>query len=292
MNDRPHIVVGIDASWQNSGALDWALAESHRTGRPILAVHVIEEKLPLGATFTPPGTDKAAEHLVADVAAYLAGHDGAVGHRTEMLTGNPAATLVETATTGSVLVVGRRGTSRLARLLIGSTAEAVTHLAAGPVVVVPDRWHADAPGAPIVVGVDEAEETDEAIAFAMAAAAGRGAPVRLVRVWDLPSIYTWDAAAVTDLYDGWHEQSSRRLQAMADEWRVRYPELEIHAETRRGHPVGGLVAAAEESKAELLVLGGRAHRRVTEMLLGSTARGVLHHAPCPVAVVHEPRGGH
>jgi nucleotide-binding universal stress UspA family protein len=31
------------------------------------------------------------------------------------------------------------------------------------------------------------------------------------------------------------------------------------------------------------------HGRLTGMLLGSVARGVLQHASCPVAVVHDPR---
>jgi nucleotide-binding universal stress UspA family protein len=222
------------------------------------------------------------------VADYVAGHDEAAGHSTEVLSGRPAAKLAKTAAGATMLVVGRRGTGPLARLLIGSTAEAVAHLAKGPVVVVPDRWQPRRPGAPVVVGVDESEETDSAIAFAVEAAAEREAPLRLVRVWDLPALYTWDAGSVTDRYDSWLEETDRRLQAVADTWRIKHPELEIQAETRRGHPVAGLVAAVEETEAELLVLGGRNRSRLSEMLLGSVARGVLHHAPCPVAIVHEP----
>lgn len=293
MNDRPNIFVGIDASWRNSSALDWALRESHLRGQPIRAVHVIEDKLPFGPESTAPGVERAAKRLVADVADYLADHDEAIGHSTDILTGRPAAKLGTAAANAgaSMLVVGRMGSGRLARLLIGSTAEAITHLAELPVVVVPDAWNPHHPGAPVVVGVDESEEDNAALAFAATAAVQREAPLRLVRVWDLPGMYSWDAASVTDLYDGWFDQSDKHLQAIADKWRVKYPQLDIHAETRRGHPVAGLIAAAEETKAELLVLGGRTHRRLTAMLLGSTARGVLHHAPCPVAVVHEPRDG-
>jgi nucleotide-binding universal stress UspA family protein len=281
------IFVGVDAAWQNSGALDWALREAHLRGLPVCAVHVVEDKLPAGPYFATPGVDAAAKHLVADVSDYLAGHDDGAAYTTDILTGAPAAKLAKAAAGANMLVVGRRGTGLLSRLLIGSTAEAVTHLADVPVVIVPDRWQAYHPGAPVVVGVDESEQDDAAITFAITAAKERKVPLRIVRVWDLPAMYTWDAAAVTNQYDSWLEESDKQLQATADEWRVKYPELEIQTETRRGHPVAGLIAAAEENKADLLVLGGRNHRRITTMLLGSTARGVLHHAPCPVAIVHE-----
>jgi nucleotide-binding universal stress UspA family protein len=184
--------------------------------------------------------------------------------------------------------VGRRGAGTLARLLIGSTAEAITHEAETPVVVVPDRWQPSEEGSPVVVGVDEAEESDAAIAFAATAATERKVPLRMVRCWQPPNIY--GAAPMTDLYEVWYQESKHGLEAAAEIWRHKYPGLEIHSDIRRGHAVGGLIAAAEESTAELLVLGGRSHRRLAPMLLlGSTARGVLHHAPCPIAVVHEPR---
>jgi nucleotide-binding universal stress UspA family protein len=52
----------------------------------------------------------------------------------------------------------------------------------------------------------------------------------------------------------------------------------------RDHPVAALVAAA--TAQDLLVVGSHSrHARVAAML-GSVSQGVLHHATCPVAVVH------
>lgn len=289
MTTQAPIFVGVDASWQHSGAIDWALREAHLRGLPIHAVHVVEEKQPNGPFFSAPGADTAAKRLISDVDDYLAGHDETAGHAGGLLTGRPATTLVKAAKGASMLVVGRRGTGVLARLLLGSTAEAVAHLAAVPVVVVPDRWHPQYAGAPVIVGVSEEDEAESAIEFAVAAAAERGAPLLFVRAWELPAMYSWDAASVTDLYDGWLDRSEKLLEALADRWQVKYPDLKIEALTRRGHPVAALIATAEEHQAELLVLGGRQRNRLAEALLGSTARGVLHHAPCPVAIVHEPR---
>ena len=46
-----------------------------------------------------------------------------------------------------------------------------------------------------------------------------------------------------------------------------------------------LVRLAKENEAAVVVLGAHRHARITELLLGSTTRGVLEHAPCPALVV-------
>jgi nucleotide-binding universal stress UspA family protein len=52
----------------------------------------------------------------------------------------------------------------------------------------------------------------------------------------------------------------------------------------RDHPVAGLVAAS--AGQDLLVVGSRSGHARVAALLGSVSQGVLHHATCPVAVVH------
>jgi nucleotide-binding universal stress UspA family protein len=46
-----------------------------------------------------------------------------------------------------------------------------------------------------------------------------------------------------------------------------------------------LVRLAAEREAAVVVVGTHRQARITELLLGSTARGVLQHAPCPTLVV-------
>jgi len=46
---------------------------------------------------------------------------------------------------------------------------------------------------------------------------------------------------------------------------------------------------AEEIGADVLVIGSTHRGKIGRTLLGSTGESVLHGAPCPVAVVHEPR---
>ncbi|HET9140435.1 universal stress protein [Actinophytocola sp.] len=46
-----------------------------------------------------------------------------------------------------------------------------------------------------------------------------------------------------------------------------------------------LVRLAKEHTAAVMVIGAHHHGRLSELLLGSTSRGVLQHTPCPVLVV-------
>jgi nucleotide-binding universal stress UspA family protein len=42
---------------------------------------------------------------------------------------------------------------------------------------------------------------------------------------------------------------------------------------------------AEESGADIVVMGSHGHRAIVEVLLGSVSTYVVHHSPCPVLVV-------
>jgi hypothetical protein len=53
------------------------------------------------------------------------------------------------------------------------------------------------------------------------------------------------------------------------------------------HPAQALID--ESDGAELVVVGSHGRGGFTGMLLGSVSQAVLHHAACPVAVVHPHR---
>jgi nucleotide-binding universal stress UspA family protein len=57
-------------------------------------------------------------------------------------------------------------------------------------------------------------------------------------------------------------------------------------EAGREPEVDAILRVAEREKADLIVVGSRGLRGVSEALLGSVSSGVLHHASCPVLIVH------
>lgn len=63
----------------------------------------------------------------------------------------------------------------------------------------------------------------------------------------------------------------------------------IRSFARGNEPTEDLVAVAEETNAELIVIGLRRRSPVGKLLLGSTAQEVLLNAECPVIAVKAPK---
>lgn len=284
MTAKPVIHVGIDSSWRDTGALEWALQESLVRREPLQVVHVVDER-----TRHVPGwehsLDESSMDLVTEVQRYLDEIPGMLNNEADLVVGPPPQTLTELAANSRMLVVGRRGIGGFKRLLIGSTSEAVVAAATAPVVIVPDRWKPADHAGPVVIALDDSDEQSALIEFGIAEAMERKLAVRLVHVWDLPAIYSWDAMNVAGVAGEWMEGAERHFANVADELRGKYPDLTVEVDVRRGHVVDGVVSAAAEADAQLLVVGTRHHTRVASVLLGSVTRGVLHHATCPLAVV-------
>jgi nucleotide-binding universal stress UspA family protein len=282
------IAVGVDGSWADNGAVDWALHESRLSAAPVRVLHVVDTRPPLGPLNTPAAVEQA-KRLVADVREYLDRHDRFALHTGVVLSGSPAPTLGHCTVDDRMLVVGRHGRGVIGRLLIGSTAEAVVSESGTAVVVVPPKWSPGDQAAPIVVGVDEIERCEAAVAFAAGLAAERGAAIRLVHSWAVPAIFTGDPASTAGALDLARSYHNDRLDMIGQECRRRFPAITFETELRQGHRVADLIDAAEQSAAQLLVVGGRSHHRVMAALLGGTVRGILQHAVCPIAIVHRRR---
>jgi nucleotide-binding universal stress UspA family protein len=137
-----------------------------------------------------------------------------------------------------------------------------------------------------MVALDDSGENEAAVEFAVELAIERNVPLWLVHVWDFPALYGGNPAVKMAVGEDWTATADQHYAAVAQQWRHKYPELEIELDLRRGHAVESLLEAAEAIHAQVLVLGGHPRRHLSVMLLGSVARGILQHATCPVAVVH------
>jgi nucleotide-binding universal stress UspA family protein len=282
---KPVIHVGVDGSWRDTGALEWALQESLLRQEPLQAVHVIDEQLRHVPGWEPDLVDDQAMEVVNDVQKYLDESPGALDNEADLMVGPPARKLTEVAAGSRMLVVGRRGLGTFKRLLIGSTSEAVVTQAEIPVVVVPLHWKPTDHTGPVLVAVDDTDHNGGVIDFAISVASERKLPVRILHVWDLPAVFSWDAMNNAGVSAEWAENAQKHFENVAVEYRTKYPDVAIQVDVRRGHVVDGVVTAAEQTDAQLLVVGTRRHTRLAAMLLGSVTRGVLHHATCPLAVV-------
>lgn len=140
----------------------------------------------------------------------------------------------------------------------------------------------------ILVAVDGSTESRAALLWAAGEASMRREPVTVMHVVQ-PVVVSWPIAAEQANIAKWQEDNVREviLQArndLAATIRNRLPSFDVRSEVVHSDIVHALVDASKD--ARLIVVGSRGKGSVGRLLLGSVSSGVLHHARCPVAIIH------
>jgi nucleotide-binding universal stress UspA family protein len=270
------IIVGYDGSAGSDEALLWAAREAWARGTALticLAWPAADLRL-LGDW----GAHDRARQLGGEILAQGAGLAGAVPDLTDVRTvlaeGSPAHVLCERSGAAEMVVVGSRGHGGLADVRLGSVSWQVASHGQGRVVVVRGQWRPlnQSPG-PVVAGVDGSPASRDALAFAFEEAALRDVPlVALCALADAPGKIGGAARM--------EEEFSRLMTSREKE----HPEITVLRHVTFGPPRSALLTAAAE--AQMLVVGARGLGGLEGMSLGSVAGALVHHSPCPVAVVH------
>ncbi|MBZ6091396.1 universal stress protein [Streptomyces olivaceus] len=285
---RP-ITAGVDGSEESVAALAWAAREAVRRRAPLHVVHSWHHETQEAAG---AGGRDAQERWVRDA---VAGAVRTVTERhpeltvtTEVREGDAVAALLAAAAGAETLVLGSRGHGAVVGFLLGSVGQQVIAGAGGPVVLVRagDEAAAEAAGREVVVGQQgEPEDSADVMGFAFEAAAARGATVRAVRAWALPTVFTYSpgSMALADEAGGLEQYERKALGEALGPWRERFPDVPVVEHVEMGS--AGQVLLSVAANAQLMVVGRRARRTAVGTRIGSVAHGVLHHAACPVAVV-------
>jgi nucleotide-binding universal stress UspA family protein len=279
------IVVGVDPDPGKRSSLVWAADEAARRRLPLLLVHAQGAPTPGNRpTGGRPsweewneGLHKAGDHLLTEAVAFVESRHPRTRVSGLLAEGAPVWVLREQAQQATAVVVGSRHLSA-AQELFTSSAVALPLIAHSPcpVVVVPEPEHITQQPPFFVVGVDGSPRSAAAVDFAFEEASLRGALLRALYVWHPPRRGVPDEDAAVQEY--------RRLLSETVAGRTAtHPEVELHHEVVRGHPVQALTEASEHALG--LIVGTRGHGGFTGMLLGSVSQGVLRHARCPVIVV-------
>jgi len=305
---RP-VIAGVDGSPPSLDAARYAAALARRRGASLELVHGHLHPLGYGSLGLSPASpalpDAPAEGqaMLDELAASLRADHPGLEVRTHQVPLGGAPALIDASGRAAVVVVGHRGLGGFAELLLGSVGAQVSAHARCPVVVY--RPPAVGTGAvladpeasagegghlsygtdgPVVVGVDGSATGAPAIDFAFAEASARGVPLVAVHVY-------WARARDTLR----HPDADADAQAEAEAHHVlysalaphhtRFPAVEVRRQLTHGlDPEHSLVEASR--KAALVVVGSRGRGGFTGLLLGSVSQTLIHHAQCPVAVVH------
>lgn len=141
----PGIVVGVDGSPNSERALDWAMKQAAAVHAPltVIAVHEVPKSYWGGIPVTGPADKpllesvrQAAEQLTRTAADRL-GDAGPASVTVHAVSGFVVKELVDASQDADLVVVGARGGSGFARLLMGSVSSEVVQHSACPVVIVP-----------------------------------------------------------------------------------------------------------------------------------------------------------
>lgn len=281
------VVAGIDGSDAALGAARWAadFAASHALPLTLLHVHSKFEWHFAGAD-TPDHPDRGPagdRALAAAETAVRQAHPDVVVH-TAAVGGAVASTLSNASQSARLLVVAS-GDDRA----LGSNAVRITHRAHCPLVVcrAPVAKRTGKP-LPVVVGVDESEESARAVAAAFDIATKWHAPLMVVHMWEI------DAAVGMGDLGGQGNMDWPLLEMLQNQQRQRMDELvaPLAHQYRNAHvtkvfqdtsPAKGLAELSAE--AQLVVVGRHGRGKLADLLLGSVSQSLIHHAECPVLVV-------
>ncbi|EMI18588.1 universal stress protein [Rhodopirellula maiorica SM1] len=170
------------------------------------------------------------------------------------------------------LVMGARGHSQVERLILGSTSDYVaTHASCSVLVVRPTGFRKANHPIRIAIAYDETGPAEAALE-----------EIAEVRLGAEP-----DLRVVSALFAGGVDESDRRksteLAANKAADRLRGTAAHVRVESIVHDHIGeGLVRYLEENQCDIVVVGETPRTRLGRVLMGSTSRFVLRHAPCSV----------
>lgn len=285
---RP-ITAGVDGSEESLAALGWAAREAVRRGVALRVVHAWRFQSHEAIDAGDPDTQvQWVREGLAEAARSVAERHPGLEVTTDVVDDGSVDTLLAAGADAEMLVLGSRGQAAVVGFLLGSVGQQVIAGAQSPVVLVRagDQASAEAAGREIVVGQHgDADDSAAALRFAFETAAARGATVRAVRAWTLPPLFAYSPASMKllDEAGGLEPYEKKALGEALRPWRERFPDVQAVEHVEMGS--AGQVLLSVVGRAQLMVVGRRARRTAVGARIGSVAHGVLHHAPCPVAVV-------
>jgi universal stress protein A len=135
----------------------------------------------------------------------------------------------------------------------------------------------------ILIAIDFSDESETVMQKAIELQQQSGASISLIHVVEYTSaMYTGEIPLPVEFDMDQHlvKQAKEKLQRLIDNYELK----DARSIVEMGSPKLEIVRAAEEEGVELIILGSHGKHGL-QLLLGSTANGVLHKAPCDVLAV-------
>lgn len=265
------------------------VAKDH--GAALHLVHVISSSAlnDLRQFFRTSGAVEAnliddAKRLVDEAAERIRADTGVVA-RTEIKTGHALTSILESAASADLLVLGAHGANHLHDLVLGTTAERLLATCKRPILVVkrPPMGRYER----VLVPVDFSSFS--APALNMVGRIAGDAQVTMIHAFRVPFEARLRIAGASDLeierccererQDALEKMRNLVIGGGNDARRIGF-------DVRRGDPSRVILAKETQASSDLIVIGKQGDSVVGDLLMGSVTYQVLAGSKCDVLVVH------
>jgi nucleotide-binding universal stress UspA family protein len=280
------ILLATDLSSRCDRALDRAAMLTRAWAARLVVLHVMEpdyerrRRLDETPSWRRPADREAV--MKARVGRDLLEHGRQVEVR--VAEGEAAATIdgVARELGAGLVVVGMARDEPLGRYFLGSTVERLLRQTPIPLLVTKSRAR---PYGEVLVAIDFSESSRHAVVAA--ANYFPRAPLTLLHAWEVPFAGFLDKGDFSAQYRAMEQEACERFVAEAGLAGARRSDVRVLLE--RGAPEVMVRAYMLDKGVDLVVVGTHGRSGAFDVLIGSTAKRILEHAPGDVLVVREPR---
>ena len=284
--DRPRILVGIDGSDDGIRAARYGIGRALRLGGDLWFVNAVDDGVVTGGwgiIYDPTVLKEAGEAAVKQ-AEELAVAKGVPPEHiyTDVVIGSPTTVLSESSKQAEILIVGRRTSTGLERMFVGSTSTSLAAAAYCPLIVISAASTPEPTGAFHKITVAMGGSGDTALRWACRDARTRQEKVDVVHVipYQPSGVLNFIPSSAAQERN-WEHRVLAGLEQLVAPVRQQFPDVDITVRSHRGVLADELIQ--ESNQVDLLVLGVKTRG---SMILGGPVRAVLAHASCPVALIN------
>lgn len=282
------ILVATDFSPASQSALKHAAAIATRRQAELHVLHVHELKSDWYGWAAKPDLarvdDIIEEAARASMQSFVGGETLPVVHSVVRDT-RAAPAVLHYAQTHAIdlIVAGTHARKGPGGVLLGSVAAEITRISKRPVLVVGHGQQSPASGyRRMLVAVDLSTRSPALLHAAAALASESGATLQLVHVVDTHNMPRY---LTGDFTQDQVTQAEQSLQALARDAGLA-DTADLRVLTGTAHEA--IAALAEQEGSDLIMVGRAELSTLGRLMLGSSTRRLLRHAPCPVLAWREP----
>ena len=282
------ILVPLDGTPQSNAALPLADTMARATGAAITLVRVVTESLlpDAGAAAI------AAKHDLERVGSGFAGQSVRVS--CVVREGEVAPQILEQvhAQAADLIVMRTHGRAGLERAILGSVTESVLAATQVPVLLLRPGGRLISHLQTLLVPIDGSPGGAVALGTAVGLARATGAALELLEVAVPIPLYAYvgyEYGGIGEIDPAWDEEALASAHDYVKKivTRLRAAGITVNGDARMQPAIAeAIVARAEETSADLIVMSTGALTGAARALLGSVADAVVRTSLCPVLLLH------